>query len=84
MGIGISIFLIALGAILTFGVDVAVQGLDLSSIGVILMIVGGLGILVDLLIFGDRGRRSGTYVRETQTARPASDVVEVRRYDSGL
>lgn len=84
MGIGISIFLIALGAILTFGVDAAVQGLDLSSIGVILMIVGGLGIMVDLLIFGDRRRGTSTYVRETPVSRPVDDVVEVRRYDSGL
>lgn len=85
MGIGISIFLIAAGAILTFGLDVAVRGLDLSTIGVILMIVGGLGIIVDLLIFGRRDGGSGatsTYVHESGTVRPANDVVEVRRYDS--
>ncbi len=83
MGIGISIFLIALGAILTFGVNASIQGLDLSSIGVILMIVGAIGILVDLMIFGNR-TRTGTYVRETQAAPAPVDDVEVRRYDTGL
>lgn len=46
MGIGISVFLIAIGAILAFAVDVAVSGLDLSAIGVILMIVGAIGLAV--------------------------------------
>ncbi|MGQ0744435.1 MAG: DUF6458 family protein [Acidimicrobiales bacterium] len=78
MGIGVSVFLIALGAILTFGVEASVQGLDLSSIGVILMIVGALGVIVDMVIFGDR-RRSTTITQAP--ARPIDEVVEVRRYD---
>ena len=56
MGIGVSIFLIAVGAVLTFAVNVTTNGLDLSAVGVILMLVGGLGILADLFVFGDRGR----------------------------
>ncbi len=82
MGIGISILLIAIGAILTFGVEAAVQGLDLSSIGVILMIVGAIGIVVNLVVFGDRsGGR--TYMRRTVAA-PVEEISEVRRYDSSL
>ncbi len=42
MATGTSIFLIALGAILTFAVDVSVQGLDLAAVGVILMIGGSI------------------------------------------
>ncbi|MGH9155551.1 MAG: DUF6458 family protein [Acidimicrobiales bacterium] len=55
MGLGVSIFLIAVGAILTFAVNVTTSGLDLSAVGVILMLVGGVGIFADLVLFGDRG-----------------------------
>lgn len=50
MGIGVGIFLIAIGAILTWGVDRTVSGVDINTIGVILMIVGGVGLLVSLLL----------------------------------
>ena len=49
MATGTSIFLIALGAILTFAVDASISGLDLETVGVILMIAGALGLLVSLL-----------------------------------
>lgn len=47
--LGISIFLIAVGAILTFAVEATVEGIDIAAVGVILMVVGGLGILLSLL-----------------------------------
>ena len=40
MGIGTSIFLIAAGAILYFAVDADVSGLDIATVGLILMICG--------------------------------------------
>ncbi len=49
MATGSSIFLIALGAILTFAVDVTVSGLDLAAVGIILMIAGAIGVVVSLL-----------------------------------
>lgn len=49
MATGTSIFLIAVGAILTFAVDVTVSGLDLDAVGVILMIAGLLGVIVSLV-----------------------------------
>ena len=51
MGFGTSIFLIAVGAILRYAVEVDADGVNLQTIGVILMIVGaiGLGLLTDLL-----------------------------------
>ena len=55
MGIGVSIFLLAVGAILAYAVDVTVSGVDLDTIGVILMIVGALGLIASLLIFGRSG-----------------------------
>lgn len=49
MATGSSIFLIAIGAILTFAVDAEVSGLDISTVGVILMVAGVLGVLVSLI-----------------------------------
>jgi Domain of unknown function (DUF6458) len=56
MGIGVSIFLIAVGAVLAFAVSVTVSGIDLATVGVILMIVGAIGLVVDLLIWAPRRR----------------------------
>ena len=47
--LGISLILIAVGAILTYAVSATVAGVSLTAIGVILMVVGGLGILMALL-----------------------------------
>lgn len=70
MRIGASLFLIALGAILTFAVTKQVNGVDLSTIGVILMIVGAVGLLITLAMMNTRRRtdvihrRNGTTVIE--------------------
>jgi hypothetical protein len=64
MGIGVSILLIAAGAILTWGVTAEVEGLDVSAIGVILMIVGLLGLVVSMIFWQSWGgfRRRTEYV----------------------
>ena len=67
MGIGASIFLIAAGAILAFGVNAAVDVANLDVIGYILMAVGALGLLLTLLVFGPRRADSTTVVRERDT-----------------
>lgn len=67
MGIGVSIFLMALGGILTWGVNVSnTNGFNIHTIGVILMVVGAIGLAVTLAIFG--GRRGGgrTVVEERE------------------
>jgi len=56
MGIGTSIFLIALGAILKFAVTTSVSGIEIATVGVILMIVGAIGLAVSLM-FLSRARR---------------------------
>ena len=56
MGIGLSILLIAAGAILTWAVSFDVSGVSIHLIGVILMVVGAIGLLAALLIFAG-GRR---------------------------
>ena len=79
MGTGFSIFLIALGAILTFAVDATVSGLDLDVVGIILMIAGAIGILVSLMwIDRATGPRRHTVVEEHHSA-PTRRVVEERR-----
>ena len=55
MGIGVSLLLIALGEILDFAVDVQTKGFNLNTIGVILMIVGGIGLLFSLFFWGSWG-----------------------------
>ncbi len=50
MGIGVSIFLLALGAILAFAVNATVNGLDIQVIGIILMACGALGLLLTMLV----------------------------------
>lgn len=68
MGIGVSIFLLALGAILTFAVNASVSGLDISVIGVILMVAGALGLLLTMLVL-NRGTRSGVVTEERVVGR---------------
>ena len=54
MGIGTSLFLIAVGAILKFAVTANVSGLEIATIGVILMVVGVLGLLISLFFLTQR------------------------------
>ena len=51
MGIGVSLVLIAAGAILNWGVTAAVNGLDLHAIGWILIAVGAIGLVLSLLFW---------------------------------
>ena len=55
MGFGVSIFLIALGAVLAFAVNVSASGIDLNTIGVILMAVGAIGLAVTALVLNGGG-----------------------------
>ena len=67
MGTGFSIFLIALGAILTFAVDATVSGLDIEVVGIILMIVGAIGVVVSLLWIDRATAPRGRVVEEHHT-----------------
>jgi hypothetical protein len=64
MGISVSILLIAVGAILTWGVTAEAEGLDVNAIGVILMIVGALGLVISMIFWSSWGgfRRRTAYV----------------------
>jgi hypothetical protein len=65
MGIGVSLFLIAVGAILYFAVDYSVSGIDIYAVGAILMIVGVIGLLMSLLFWSSFAPFSRREVIET-------------------
>jgi hypothetical protein len=68
MGLGVSIFLIAIGAILAFAVSATVSGVDIHTVGWILLIVGLAGAVMSMIFWSSWGgpaywgRRRGTYV----------------------
>lgn len=56
MTIGSSIFLIAVGAILKYAVTATVAGIEIQTIGLILMIAGAIGLVIGLFLL-TQGRR---------------------------
>jgi hypothetical protein len=78
MTIGAGLFLIAVGAILRFGVTVSTPGFSVHTIGNILMIVGALGVVLWLVVWAPwaRGRRPA--YREVPP--PPDEVRTTRRY----
>ena len=60
MGIGVSIFLMAVGAILAFAVNVSAEGINLDTVGVILIILGLVGLLTSLVLWDDWSPRRRT------------------------
>jgi uncharacterized protein DUF6458 len=67
MGIGVSLILIAAGAILTWAVNATVSGVDLNTIGVILMVVGIIGLVLSLIFWSSWGGVGGASRRRTTT-----------------
>lgn len=83
MGIAVSLFLLAVGAILTFATDVSVSGLDLDTVGLILMLVGAVSFVLTLIVWSSRRRVVRTVpvdqVVERRGVTPRREVVEERR-----
>jgi hypothetical protein len=72
MGIGISVFLLAAGAVMTFAIEVEnAEGININTVGIILMVAGAIGLITSMVVFGRRDRVGTT----TDTGR----VVETRR-----
>jgi hypothetical protein len=78
MGIGVSIFLIAVGAVLAFAVNAEVSGLDIQVVGWILLVVGAVGILLSMIFWSSWG---GWGRREVVEDRPVSRRETVVRED---
>jgi hypothetical protein len=64
VGISVSIVLIAVGAILAFAVNATVSGLEIQTVGWILMIVGAIGLIASMAFWGSWGG-----FRSTRTTR---------------
>jgi hypothetical protein len=67
VGIGVSVVLMAVGAVMTFALDVEAKGIDLDTVGIILMIAGAIGLLLSLVFWRDAApwaARDRTVVRE--------------------
>ena len=59
MGFGVSLFLMAVGAVLAFAVTKTVNGIDLVTVGWILMIIGAIGALFSLIFWTTWGGFGG-------------------------
>lgn len=62
MTLGVSLILIAIGAILVWGVEADAEGINVDAVGVILMIIGLIGFLLSMIFWSEwspmyRGRR---------------------------
>ncbi len=64
MPLGTSIFLIAVGAILRYAVTATVSGISITTVGLILMIVGAVGLVLSIFYMISAGARGGRVVRE--------------------
>ena len=60
MRIGFSIFLLAVGAILTFALHYTLVGIDIHIVGWILMAAGVIGLILTMLVVMPRDRRTNT------------------------
>jgi hypothetical protein len=65
MGLGVGIFLTAIGAILAFAVNTSVSGIEIKTIGWILMVVGILGIVLSMIFWSSWGGPGGARRRTT-------------------
>jgi membrane protein implicated in regulation of membrane protease activity len=86
MGIGGSIFLLALGAILAFAVNADISGIDITIVGYVLMLAGLAGLIITVWYWNSRRRSTtvsntqrpvmrgdGTYVNEYRETRQGGD-----------
>ena len=81
MATGVSLFFLAVGAILTFAIDTSVSGVDIDTIGVILMVIGLLGMLFSLVLWDSwtPRRRDDDVVLDHRRDVVIDDEVPVRR-----
>jgi hypothetical protein len=79
VGIGFSIFLFVIGAILTFAVEVEASGFNLNTVGIILMVGGLLGLFASVLFWSSFSPWS-----RRRTLAGGDTVVEERRIERDL
>jgi len=85
MGIGGSIFLLALGAILAFAVNADISGLDINIVGYVLMLAGLVGLVITIWYWNSRRRPAVVQPQRVVTDDPAyrdGEVVQEYRETS--
>jgi hypothetical protein len=83
MGVGTSIVVIAIGAILRFAVSVTTTGFNLHTIGLILIIVGAVSLVISIIFWNSWGGFGGSGTRRQRRVTPdgAGGYVEEERTD---
>lgn len=87
MGIGVGIFLMVLGAILTFAVETKVPGINVNALGVILMLIGLVALVYSLLFWSNLtpwGRRRAVARRRMVGLDDSVEVVDEPPFDDPL
>ena len=87
MSIGVGIFLMVLGAILAFAVETEVPGVNVNSLGIILLLIGVVAVLYSLLFWSNLtpwGRRRIVARRRLVGGEQPVEAVEERPLDDGL
>ncbi|KQO03045.1 MULTISPECIES: DUF6458 family protein [Arthrobacter] len=84
MRIGSSIFLIALGAILAFAVQVQVSFVDLALVGYILMAVGVIGLIASLVLAAPRRQARVSESRSVVDPNTGETITRRESRDTGL
>ncbi len=74
MGLGVSLFLLAAGAILAFAVEVEASGININTVGINLMVIGTVGLLLSLMFWSSfaPSRREETVVHEDHVSHRAA------------
>lgn len=82
MGLGVGIFLVAVGAILAFAVNLntAAQGVNLHTVGLILLGVGALGILLSMVFWSSWGGPGYFRRRTTTNMNPPGTTTTIDQY----
>ncbi len=75
MGTGVSLILIAVGAVLTWAVNASVSGLNINTVGIILMVVGAVGLVLSLMFWSSWGGVGGGTRRRTTVVDDAAPRV---------
>jgi hypothetical protein len=79
MGVSVSLLLIAAGAILTWAISAETSGVDINTVGVILMVVGAAGLLLSLVFWSSWGG-FGTHRKAVESG-PGGTTVREERID---
>ena len=84
MGIGVSLILIAAGAILTWAVNVSASGFNINTIGLILLIVGIVAFVAGLAVFVMGSSRRTTVSEDVRMTPGGGQERVAERRDSGI